>query len=803
MQKVHHRAVIAKSVVGRNWLDGKDQQQNPPRQHQGKDKERTALEKFHRANLVEVLPAAKLIRQHTGDMADIPNIPLVVDLDGTIIRTDLMWEHLARLLRRNPFAIFQVLFWWMRGRAWLKKQLVARVQVDPLPLPYHEQFLSWLRQEKASGRKIILATASDLNMAQPVANHLGLFDEVLASDGKINLRQENKRLALVKKFGERGFDYAGNSKDDLVVWRSARTAIVVNASASILHRAAACAEQGPSFCEGFSRGAVARRFLAELFWRSGYLIAMIAGLLLAFAFPKFSIAGFAWIVPALMLAAGHGKTSGESFRIGYISGLTFWLVSLYWLLLMPATGFPILGWLALAGFVALYFGAWLAIVAILPFPSSSLSGRTLWALGGAAAWVALEMARARLLGGFPWSFLGVSQYQLVPIIQIAAWTGVYGVSFLVAWLSLALYSAGRMILQQPTKRQVWQVEIIMPMLVVAGCYVGGFLAMNGGVKAGNTLHVTAVQPSVPQTLIWSPSEDARRFQELLNLSQQALTNETDLLVWPESAVPDIDVPTYQAINQFVQSNHVWLILNGDDVEFHPTATNYFNAAFIIGPDGRWRQVYHKRQLVIFGEYVPLANWLPFLKWFTPITGGWTPGDKPVTFELERQTTAPHDGTIEITSTPEETSSQNVKCAPLICFEDTFPGTARDSARDDVDFLVNLTNDGWFGESAEQWQHMANAVFRAVENGIPLLRCANNGVTCLINGHGRIEQTFRNPQGSEYGRGAMAFEIPLPSASQKSAPTFYNRHGDWFGWGCVGVTGLMLASRLVRRNSARK
>ena len=762
-------------------------------------------------------------------MADTPNVPLVVDLDGTLIRTDLMWELLARCLRRNPFAIFPILFWWARGRARLKQQLATRVQFDPGVLPYHERFLDWLRQEKASGRTLVLATASDLGMAQPVADHLGLFTEILASDGKTNLRCENKRRALVRKFGERGFDYAGNSQDDLVVWRSARRAIVVNASASVQRQAAGCAEPGPSFCDGFSALAVARSFATELFWRSGYLLAAAAGLLLALAFPKFSIAGFAWVVPALMLAAAHGKSSGEGFRIGCVCGLTFWLVSLDWLLLMPATGFPILGWLALAGYVALYFGVWLAFTAhpappsinpaihqstnpiiqpsinpVMLSPSSTWdtwAGRTVWALGGAAAWVALEMVRARLFGGFPWSFLGVSQYQLVPLIQLSAITGVYGVSFLVAWFSLALYAAGFMILRQPAKRQVWQAEIILPLGVVIACYVGGFFALNRGGTAENHVRVTAIQPSVPQTLIWSPSDNTRRFQELLDLSQRALTagtNPSDLLVWPESAVPDLDDPTCLAINQFVRSNHVWLVLNGDDAKVQPSVTNYFNSAFLIGPDGHLRQIYHKRQLVIFGEYVPLATWLPFLKWLTPITGGWTPGDQPATFELERRLAPPPAGTIQITSDPAAREAATVHCAPLICFEDTFPGTVRDSAQPDEDLLVNLTNDGWFGESAEQWQHLANAVFRAVENGLPLLRCANNGVTCLINGHGRLETVFRDARNSEYGPGALTVEIPLPAGDQKPIPTFYHRHGDWFGWACVAVTAASLTRRLWRR-----
>ena len=576
-------------------------------------------------------------------------------------------------------------------------------------------------------------------------------------------------------------------------------------------------------------------FSSELFWHSGYLAAIAAGLLLALAFPKFSIAGFAWIAPALILVGAHGQSGGQRFRVGYLAGLTFWLASLYWLLLMPAPVYSVvLAWLSLSAFISLYFGAWAWLTAPGPpringlmdkwigaaphqsnhpsiQPSSLLAaswaGRTLWALGGAAAWVALEMIRARLLGGFPWSFLGASQYQLVPLLQIAAFTGVYGLSFLVVWFSLALFSAGWMIARQPAKRLVWQAEILPPMLAVGLCYMGGFFATNSGVPSEKFLRVTAIQPSVPQTLIWSASDDARRFKDLLDLSHHALTNQSppsDLLVWPESAVPAIDDPTYLAINDFVRSNHVWLILNGDDVEIHPLMTNFFNAAFIIGPDGVWRQVYHKRQLVIFGEYVPLANWLPFLKWLTPITGGSAPGDKPVTFELDRPSPPRRAGEIEILRPGSDSGeSTTVKCAPLICFEDTFPGAARDSAQEDEDFLVNLTNDGWFGDSAEQRQHLANAVFRAIENGLPLLRCANNGVTCLISRHGRLEQVFHDPQNTEYGPGALTVDIPLLAPAQKSAPTYYNRHGDRFGWTCVALTLFMLVRPLLARRLRRQ
>ena len=167
-------------------------------------------------------------------------VPLVVDLDGTLIRTDMMWESLKRLLAKNPLTLFAILFWWKRGRAYLKQQLVARVSIDPATLPYHEPFLAFLREQKSGGRKLVLATASDLKMALPIAAHVGLFDEVLASDGKTNLRSENKLKLLTQKFGARGFDYAGNSSADFAVWRGSREAIVVNARPSVAKTAATC-----------------------------------------------------------------------------------------------------------------------------------------------------------------------------------------------------------------------------------------------------------------------------------------------------------------------------------------------------------------------------------------------------------------------------------------------------------------------------------------------------------------------------------------------------------------------------------
>jgi apolipoprotein N-acyltransferase len=730
-------------------------------------------------------------------------VPLAVDLDGTLIKTDLLWESLARLFRRNPLAIFQVLFWWLRGRALLKQKLAARVTIDPATLPYHEMFLAWLRGQKAAGRKIILATASDRAMALPVANHVGLFDEVLGSDGKINLRGANKLKALTEKFGERGFDYAGNSSADYAVWRGAREAVVVNASQSVLKEAAQCTKFGPTFTDGFSHFAILKSFLNECFIRSGYLIAIAAGLLLAAAFPKIGIAGFAWVAPALLLFAAHKKSPADAFRVGYAGGITFWLASLYWLLLIPVAGYPILGWIALSAFVALYFGIWTWLLTG-KIGVGNWAQRNLWSLAGATAWVALEMFRARFLGGFPWNLLGASQFQMTPLIQIAAVTGVYGISFLVVWASLSLFSAGRMIFAKPNSRVAWQPEIFLPLFVVAGLFAWGEIKICKPAPAGTTLRITLVQPSVPQSMIWDSGANSNRFQQLLALTERALTNKTDLLIWPEAALPNFDDASYAAITNLVRTHHVWMIFNGDHAVPRPGATNnfdndVFNSAFLFNPDGEFVKVYHKRKLVIFGEYVP-----PFLKWFTPITGGYEAGNSPVQFEMNRWGETPgepFDGATNIISIGSRGRSphQTINTSPLICFEDMFPQTARGSVQSDTDFLVNLTNDGWFGNGAEQWQQAAAAIFRAVENGVPLVRCCNNGVTCWIDSHGALRQTFKDNTGGIYGTGAMTFDLPLPD--EKPAPTFYNRHGDWFGWACVAVTIILLGFKIATASSS--
>lgn len=161
---------------------------------------------------------------------------LCVDLDGTLIRTDTTWLAVGRFLHTRPFQCWRLLLWLVHGRAYLKQQLGQVVQLDPSTLPYHKQLIHWLIERQQHGDTLVLATATDQNFAQSVAHYLGIFTEVIASDGIHNLRAKYKAAALTCQFGLKGYSYVGNSWDDLAVWREARTAIVVNASKRLEQR---------------------------------------------------------------------------------------------------------------------------------------------------------------------------------------------------------------------------------------------------------------------------------------------------------------------------------------------------------------------------------------------------------------------------------------------------------------------------------------------------------------------------------------------------------------------------------------
>jgi 4-hydroxybenzoate polyprenyltransferase/phosphoserine phosphatase len=199
-------------------------------------------------------------------------VPLIVDLDGTLIHTDMLHESALRVLRDKPLETLRIPFWLAAGKAVLKQRLADSTKFDPVSLPYNLELLDWLKQQRAAGRTLILCTASDLTIASAIAVHLDVFDEVMASDGAINLAGKNKADALEQRFGKAGFDYAGNASADLHVWQRARRAVVVNGKSGLLERAALKCEVErvfPSSARGFTAW---RRVLRIHQWMKNLLL---------------------------------------------------------------------------------------------------------------------------------------------------------------------------------------------------------------------------------------------------------------------------------------------------------------------------------------------------------------------------------------------------------------------------------------------------------------------------------------------------------------------------------------------------
>jgi apolipoprotein N-acyltransferase len=535
--------------------------------------------------------------------------------------------------------------------------------------------------------------------------------------------------------------------------------------------------------QGVQRGLARRTLILR------YVIAAAAGFLWAMAFPRWNVAGFAWIAPGMILLAGSGCTSRTRFRLGYTAGVVHALAGLHWLLYMPVDFFPILGWISLCAYLGLYCASWAWLCWRL-FPGerppstdsphlsfrfesgqeTTWAQRSTWALFCALAWVAGETIQSHLFTGFPWNLLGASHSSLLLLTQIAAFTGVSGVSFLIVWGSVALWLTASEIAKAPSKRLAWQRELAVPMTAVFLVAAYGWQQLHATSPADQELRVALVQPSIPQTMIWDENASSQRLSKLFELSRGAMTEKPDLLVWPEAALPypiRFEAELYLGLTRLLTNTSTWMVFGSDDISLTPVtapvqATNYYNSAFLLSPTGELAAHYAKRQLVIFGEYVPLVKWLPFLRWFTPITGGFSAGEERVSFEI---------------------LSRRLRFSPLICFEDMFARVVRDQAQEDCQFLLNITNDGWFGESAQQWQHTTSAAFRAIENGIPLVRCSNNGITCWVDARGRLFGSEFESGISPYGEGVKHFTVPLRHVPKESW-TFYRKHGEVFSWSCT-------------------
>jgi apolipoprotein N-acyltransferase len=534
------------------------------------------------------------------------------------------------------------------------------------------------------------------------------------------------------------------------------------------------------------------------------LFAIACGLLWAAAFPLIHLPLAAWLAPGALLLTGVGVRPGHSARLGYLAGLIHFSVSLYWLLHIPFAVGNVAAWVSLSAYCALFPTLWMWIcwktfptghVAInsdhrrsgdeIRAPAShtfreasqrclsvAWMRRQVWILFCAISWTALEFTRGWFLTGFPWNFLGASQFRSLPFIQVAEFTGTIGVTFLVVWTSCSLAFAILLLITQPQARFAWKNELGIPFVVMLSVMSWGVMkTMQPPSDSDRTLRLAMVQPSIPQTLIFDTNEATNRFRQIMNLSREALASEPDVLVWPEASLPaSLSQDYVNEISEMVIDTSTPIILGKLDFDVirENGVQRYqpYNAAVLLDENARLRGVYRKQRLVIFGEYTPFAKHLPFLARLFPAGVGFGSGKEPEPFIV---------------------GDEHANISVNICFEDNFSDVVRDQVHPDTDFVLNLTNNGWFSESAAQWQHAANAVFRAVENRVPLVRVTNNGLSCWIDEFGRLREVFTDENGSVYGDGFQTFEIPLRGNGEQRPMTLYHRRGDWFGWGCFWVT----------------
>ncbi len=337
-----------------------------------------------------------------------------------------------------------------------------------------------------------------------------------------------------------------------------------------------------------------------------YGAAALGGLLLSTAFAPREIAGAAWVAPGFILFCALGATGATALRVGFVAGFAHFLSSIYWLLAMPFAwhGIPLapaLAWFSLSAYCALFIALWVwfcwktfpgaaarpgapLLQAIDNFLLTPVWKRAAWAMLCASAWTALEFARGLFLSGFPWNFLGVSQYRLLPVIQLASIAGVYGISFLVVWFSVAVGSTMLVLARTPNARPVWG-DAALPLLALTGIISFGMNKCLSAPLPARRLTVALVQPSIPQTLIFDPGANAERFNDVITLSERALESKPDVLVWPESAVPALTADNQQAIARLLASHPVWLLFCADSSEMAAGATAVYNSSFLVSPKG--------------------------------------------------------------------------------------------------------------------------------------------------------------------------------------------------------------------------
>ena len=478
----------------------------------------------------------------------------------------------------------------------------------------------------------------------------------------------------------------------------------------------------------------------------------------------------AWVaLTPLLVALAEAPSPAHGFRLGYVTGALSSLGIVYWTSIVVVQ----YGGLALPLGVAVMVLLCLAL-ALFPSVFGWMVSRWARTYGPAAlllapvAWVATEILRAHTLFDFSWCLLGYSQHANLPMLQIARYAAVYGVSFVVAAVSSAL---AFLVLER--RRGPRAAVLLGAASLLAVVWMHGEWRLSQVPPETGRLRVGLVQASIAQDEKWDAAHAWANVDRHLELTRRAVAQGARLVVWPESALPFLFDRTPVVASQLrdvVRQNRISLLFGNDDREERGDAPGrIWVGAKMIDPEGTVVLRYHKIRLVPFGEYVPIQSVLTlggrFSAKLVQEVGEFTPG--------EDYAVGPVDGH---------------PVSAFICYEAIFPDLVREFAARGAQLLVNITNDGWYGRTSAPYQHFAMAKLRAVENERFLVRAANTGITAVVDPHGRVlERT------ELFDRTVLVREVPLLAGS-----TFYTRHGDLFAWACLGAAVALTGAGLGKR-----
>ncbi len=516
------------------------------------------------------------------------------------------------------------------------------------------------------------------------------------------------------------------------------------------------------------------------------LAALVSALLLAAPYHFTNVWPVAFIAFVPLFFTFRERSPSQLFKVCFIFGLMYHALLGYWLNYVN-----VLGFLVLTAYLSVFFGLFGAFSNAFFFSNKMRSAAYV-----AAIWVCLEYARGFLLSGFPWALLSYTQWKNLPFIQAADIVGAHGISFVVLWANVIAYRVLRSRL--PTSRaganqtaalrgDPRPLRTALTLAIVLGAFWGYGLwrlyareafYLSEGPKA--LLKVSVVQGNIPQEEKWDSKIKNIIFEKYKRLTLMAAMEEPDLIVWPETSFPGYleDEPVMAAhLRGLVRQAGTRLLVGAPTLGDLEKSLRFYNTAVLFASNGEELGRYSKVHLVPFGEYVPFEPLLGFIRHFVPI-GHFSPGPEQTIFSIV-------------------TENQKIKIAAkfgvLICYEDIFPGLVRQLCLDGADFLVNITNDAWFGKSSAPYQHAQASVFRAIENRVPVVRSTNTGFSCFISAEGRVTSSVKKDGQEIMVSGHQTQDLVL----RKGRP-FFTRFGDAFFWLVVGI--LIFAVKERHKNS---